>query len=117
MGNADDCDGGLSASISGVSGDKDGLSTGNFFALGARLARYTGNATFGNWAENVFSWAETEGLVGSGGEVFTSFSSESGCKNVSINEVQWSADAGAFLLGAAHMFNFVSFPPPYLTLS
>jgi len=103
---ATSCKGGLDVDISGKGGAFDALGNGGFFALSARLARYTGNATFGNVAESVFSWAESTGLVNKNGSVFESINSSDDCKTDAIDTLEWSADAGLFLLGAAHMFNF-----------
>jgi len=102
------CKGGLDSGISGTGTSFDGLSNGGFFALSARLARYTGNSTFGNVAESVFSWAESTGLVNSNGTVFEAVTSSNDCKTDTIDTLEWSADAGLFVLGAAHMFNFTS---------
>lgn len=95
------CKGGLNTDISG-SGGIDALSNGAFFALSARLARYTGNGTFGDAAESVYSWAESSGLINTNGSVSESLNSD--CKNAGFAG-QLSADAAVFILGAAHMYN------------
>lgn len=104
------CSGGLSASETDDD-TKDGLSNAEFLALSARLARYTGNSSFGDMAETVYTWAaSSSGLIASNGTVFNGLATSDDCKTADDKSIL-SANAGAFILGAAHMFNFVSFSP------
>jgi len=41
---------------------KNSISNGCLFHLAARLARYTGNATYANWAQTTFDWMQQIGL-------------------------------------------------------
>jgi mannan endo-1,6-alpha-mannosidase len=42
---------------------KNSISNGGFFQLAARLARYTGNQTYADWAEKMWSWVNQSSLV------------------------------------------------------
>jgi mannan endo-1,6-alpha-mannosidase len=82
------------------------LSNGNFFLLSARLAKYTGNATYAQWADKTFKWSQTVGLVN---KDFRVFDGADGTKNCSlISKVQWTANHGLYTEGAALMYNIVS---------
>ncbi|KAK0853926.1 hypothetical protein LTR03_002554 [Friedmanniomyces endolithicus] len=45
---------------------KNSVSNAGFFQTAARLARYTGNETYSDWATKIWNWSVTSGLVGSG---------------------------------------------------
>lgn len=86
---------------------KNTISNGCFFNLGARLAMYTGNQTYADWAEKIWDWVESVGFMDPKTYYFydgghTSFN----CTD--INRIQWSYNPAVFLLGAANMYNFVS---------
>lgn len=61
---------------------KNSISNGLLFQLAARLARYTNNQTYTEWAEKVWDW--------------------------SASSPQWSYNYGTYLIGAAYMYNMVS---------
>jgi mannan endo-1,6-alpha-mannosidase len=42
---------------------KNSVSNGAFFQLSARLARFTGNETYLQWAEKVYEWSTVIGLI------------------------------------------------------
>ena len=87
---------------------KNTASTGLFFQLAARLARYTGNQTYADWADKSFGWIKSSTLITSDFEVYDGASISSNCS--SPNELQWTYNAADFLYGSAIMYNLVS-PP------
>lgn len=82
---------------------KNAISAGTFFLLASRLAKFTGNATYSEWAEKSFDWAQTIGFIDTDYSVYDGADENKDC--TSINEIQWSYTNGLFLEGAAHMFN------------
>lgn len=85
---------------------KNTISNGCMFNVAARLARYTGNTTYGDWAEKTWDWINGVGL--SNDEIHF-FDGSDDLKNCSdVNHVQWTYNQGIFMLGAAHMYNVVS---------
>jgi mannan endo-1,6-alpha-mannosidase len=84
---------------------KNAWSNGNFFLLSARLAKFTGNATYAQYADKIFKWSKDVGLVGDGYEVYDGTDVDENC--TSINKLRWSATAGIFTEGAALMYNMV----------
>ncbi|KAK0109985.1 hydrolase 76 protein [Cadophora gregata] len=82
---------------------KNSISNGCFFNLGARLAKYTGNDTYSDWAEKTYVWMEAIGLIDQNYYVFDGSDDLINCTRV--NRLQWTYNAGAMLLGAANMYN------------
>ena len=85
---------------------KNSISTGTFFQLAARLARYTGNQTYTDWAEKAYDWVSASLLITSDFTVFDSVSVTNNCSDA--NREMWSYDAADFLYGSAVMYNVVS---------
>ena len=85
---------------------KNAISNGVFFNLASRLAKYTGNQTYADWADKSWNWATAVGLLSAKYEVFDGTGVEKNCTDQ--NPVQWSYNHGVYLLGAATMFNYVS---------
>lgn len=86
---------------------KNSIANGCFFNIGARLARYTGNQTYADWAETIWQWEQSVGLIDSGYNIYDGSSDTDNC--ASVDRLQWSYNAGIYLHGAANMFNYVSF--------
>ena len=84
---------------------KNSIANGCFFNIGARLARYTGNQTYADWAAKVWDWEVSVGLLGSGYQVYDGTSDTTNCS--SIDRIQWTYNAGIYLFGAAMMYNYV----------
>ncbi|KAI9778008.1 MAG: hydrolase 76 protein [Geoglossum umbratile] len=102
----DTCDGGLRWQIYPFNNGwnyKNTISNGCFFNLASRLAKYTGNQTYADWAEKMYDWVESKGLVSSDYKFYDGTDVLQNC--TSINHIQWSYNAGVFLLGAATMYN------------
>lgn len=81
---------------------------GCFFNLGARLARYTGNQTYADWAEKTWDWMRGVGLMDDDYNIHDGAHVETNCTD--INGAQFSYNFGVFVLGAAHMYNYVCSP-------
>ncbi|CZR51923.1 probable DFG5 protein [Phialocephala subalpina] len=85
---------------------KNSIANGCFFNLGARLARYTGNQTYADWANKIWDWEASVGLIDSSYNIFDGSSDVQNC--TTIDRLQWTYNAGIYLHGAANMFNFTS---------
>jgi mannan endo-1,6-alpha-mannosidase len=85
---------------------KNSMSNALFFQLAARLSHSTGNQTYADWAEKVYSWIENIGLLDSNGSVYDGTDVTINCSL--INRIEWTADAGFLLHGSAVMYNATS---------
>ncbi|BFZ55622.1 hydrolase 76 protein [Savitreella phatthalungensis] len=83
---------------------KNSISTACFFNLAARLARYTGNQTYADWAEKVWQWQLSSGFTNS--QTYAIYDGASIYNCSGLNLVQWTYNNGLFLGGAAYMYNF-----------
>jgi len=84
---------------------KNTISNGCFFSLASRLARYTGNSTYQDWAVKMWDWTAAIGLQDDTYQYFDGSDDTINCTQV--NHIQWSYNAGVFLHGAATMWNIV----------
>ena len=106
----DSCDGGLRWQIwayqSGY-GYKNAASNGGLFELSARLAHYTKNQTYSDWAEKIWDWSATTPLLK---EKKWNIADTTSCeKNCSDHgDYQWTFNYGLYMSGAAYMYNVVS---------
>jgi mannan endo-1,6-alpha-mannosidase len=83
---------------------KNTISTGSLFNIAGRLARYTGNETYSNWAEKTWSWMEDRNLITDDYKVYDgSHDLTNMCKKPV--PIQWSYNVGILLHGAAAMYN------------
>ena len=81
---------------------------GSFFLLSSRLARFTGNDTYAEWAEKSFDWAQDYGLITDTYHVLNGADTESNCTELLDSEpISFHA---IFTEGAAVMYNLVSNP-------
>lgn len=85
---------------------KNSISNGCFFNLATRLAKYTGNDTYAQWADKTWDWMSSVGLLDNNYYVYDGSDLTINCSNV--NHIQWTYNAGAFLLGAANMYNYTN---------
>ncbi|KAJ6786273.1 hypothetical protein PWT90_00813 [Aphanocladium album] len=83
---------------------KNSISQACFFALGARLALYTGNQTYADWADKTWDWMWSTGFIDheswyviDGADISTNCTDHV--------PYQFSYNAGGFILGAAAMYN------------
>lgn len=103
------CDGGLRWQIytwNAGYGYKNTISNGCFFDIAARLARYTGNATYAEWANRAWNWSKETGLITPDYQVYDGTTVDSNCS--SYDRTKWTYTAGIYLHGAAVMYNYVS---------
>ncbi|KAF7590286.1 hypothetical protein BBP40_003023 [Aspergillus hancockii] len=86
---------------------KNSVSNGGFFQLAARLARYTMDQTYVEWAEKAWEWSTTVPLViESGWKVNDLVDARAQCKDPSGD--QWSYNYGIYFAGAAYMYNLTN---------
>lgn len=105
----DTCGGGLRWQIFATNNGynyKNSIANGIFFNLGARLARYTGNTTYSDWAVKTWDWMEGVGLIDDEYNVYDGAYVENNC--TVLTRAQFSYCAGVMLEGAAFMYNQVS---------
>lgn len=84
---------------------KNTISNGCFFNIAARLARYTGNSSYAEWAETMWDWSTQIGIIGAQYQFYDGTDANINC--IDVNHIQWTYNAGVYLLGAAHMYSFV----------
>ena len=87
---------------------KNTISNGCFFNLAARLAVYTGNSSYAEWAERAWDWMFDVGLASSDFHFFDGTDDTHNCTQIS--HIQWTYNAGVMLHGAANMYHFVCGP-------
>jgi len=82
-----------------------------YFNLGARLARFTGNTIFSGLATGAYDWLVSVGFlaVDDNYAIYDGAHVEFNCTD--IDKAQFSYSGSAATLGAAFMYNLVSFPP------
>jgi mannan endo-1,6-alpha-mannosidase len=82
---------------------KNTISNGCFFNMAARLGRYTGNQTYLDWAEKMWNWSSTIGLMSSDYHFYDGSDDTLNCTQ--INHIEWTYNTGVFLYGAGIMWN------------
>ncbi|ROW00778.1 hypothetical protein VMCG_06525 [Cytospora schulzeri] len=105
----DSCNGGLRWQIplSNNGYDyKNSIANGCFFNLGARLARYTKNTTYADWAEKSWDWVRGVGFMDDEYNIYDGAHVGTNCTD--INKAQFSYNNAVYLLGAAHMYNYTN---------
>ena len=85
---------------------KNSISQGQFILLSTRLAKFTGNSTYSDWAAKVFKWTQDIGLVDDTFHIYDGASAETDCSK--IDRIQWSHNNGVLAEAAALMYNLVS---------
>lgn len=106
----ENCGGGLRWQVFNFNvgwGYKNSISNGCFFNIASRLARYTGNDSYAEWAEKVWDWETEVGLISDKFEVRDGVTIRDGqeCKD-DMDKTEWSYNSGIFLHGAAVMWNY-----------
>ncbi|KAI9675301.1 MAG: hydrolase 76 protein [Caeruleum heppii] len=106
------CNGGLRWQIYSFNNGynyKNTISNGCFFNMAARLARYTGNQTYTDWANKMWDWSVQVNLISEDYRFFDGTDVLINCSNV--NRIQWTYNAGVYLHGAANMYNLTNGDP------
>lgn len=73
--------------------------------MGARLARYTGNKSYADWAEKTWDWMRGVGFMDDEYNIYDGGHVDHNCTDV--NRAQFSYNSAIFLEGAAFMYNYV----------
>ncbi|KAI6782568.1 uncharacterized protein J7T54_003580 [Emericellopsis cladophorae] len=83
---------------------KNSISQGTFFSLAARLALYTGNDTYADWAVKSWDWMIDLEYIDKWWYVYDGAHIPNNCTD--IVPWQFTYNAGVFILGAAAMYNY-----------
>ncbi|KAI1662925.1 glycoside hydrolase family 76 protein [Daldinia decipiens] len=94
---------------------KNSVSNGCFFNIAARLAKYTANETYTEWANKIFEWEQSVGFINENYNVLDGAGNASGENCTEINGAQFTYNAGLFLYGAAAMYNHTGGAEPWKT--
>jgi mannan endo-1,6-alpha-mannosidase len=86
---------------------KNSVSNGAFFQLSARLARFTGNQTYVDWANKVYDWTYNIGLIDPNYQVFDGYNDLLNCTG-GPDELVWTYNIGIFLYGSAVLYNYTN---------
>ncbi len=88
---------------------KNAISQGCFFNIAARLALYTSNQSYADWADRTWDWMASSGLLDTTQyHIYDGMHVENCSK---ITPYQWTYNAGAFLHGTAVMYNYTAADP------
>ena len=116
--NTETCGGGLKWQIFTFNNGynyKNSVSTLSFATLSARLARFTGNETYIDWAEKSLQWLTDIGLLSipstasndtSRAAIYDGTDDTLNCTE--INHIEWSQNAGLLLTSSAYAWNFTT---------
>ena len=91
---------------------KNSISNGCHFHLAARLARYTGNNTYFDYADRVYTWMSNVGLLAGNFSIYDGANIPT-C-TTGLDPIEWTYNNGQLLAGAAYLYNYV--PTPKLPL-
>ena len=86
---------------------KNTISNGGLFQIAARLARYTGDQKYADWATKIWDWMASSPLLDTKTWNVADTTSVTNECTTNGNE-QWTYNYGTLLSGAAYMYNFVS---------
>jgi mannan endo-1,6-alpha-mannosidase len=95
---------------------KNAISNGGLMQLGARLVRYTGNQTYTDWVDKLWDWSASTPILTTNStpwHINDLVTIDSDCK--SSSGIQYTYNYGAYLAGAAYMYNSVSRVAYYFT--
>jgi len=84
---------------------KNTIANGIFFNMGARLARYTKNNTYTDWAEKTYDWIVGVGFMDDKYNIYDGGHVDKNCTDV--YKAQFSYNAAVMMQGAAFMYNYV----------
>ncbi|KAF2141405.1 glycoside hydrolase family 76 protein [Aplosporella prunicola CBS 121167] len=90
---------------------KNTIANGGYFQLAARLARYTGNSTYADWADRMFDWLLHSPLVtispdGTSYQVNDGSGTLNNCSDA--DHLQWTYNYGTLIAGSAYMYNYTN---------
>jgi mannan endo-1,6-alpha-mannosidase len=113
------CNGGIRWQIPPVNNGydlKNTISNGCLFQISARLARYTGDDMYAQWAEKIWDWLWRIGLIDNTNYNVYDNSEADKLNCTQIDRHQWTYNAGTMLMGASTMFNYVRPSSPHILL-
>uniref|UniRef100_A0A093XHA2 Mannan endo-1,6-alpha-mannosidase n=1 Tax=Talaromyces marneffei PM1 TaxID=1077442 RepID=A0A093XHA2_TALMA len=87
-------------------GYKNTISNGGFFNIASRLAKYTGNHTYADWADKSWQWIVDVGFLTPEYRFWDGADDATDCN--SYNQIEWTYNSGVYLLGAANMYNYTN---------
>lgn len=87
---------------------KNSISNGCFFNIAARLARFTGNQTYADWAQRIFEWEQGAGLITPDYQIYDGAGVANGDNCSKPDVIQWTYNAGIYMYGAAVMYNITT---------
>ncbi|KAK6353190.1 hydrolase 76 protein [Orbilia brochopaga] len=105
------CGGGLRWQINPANSGylyKNTISNGLFFQMNARLAKYTKNATYANWADTTYKWLRKTKIIADDYHI-NDGASIPDCTKFSVE--RWTYNYGTLLAGCAAMYNFTNKDP------
>jgi mannan endo-1,6-alpha-mannosidase len=83
------------------------ISNAAFFQIAARLARYTGDSTYVDWADKTWDWMTGVGLISLPNYfVFDGTDSKINCSQ--IDHTGWSYNPAMLLYGTATLYNITN---------
>ncbi|CCE64750.1 hypothetical protein TPHA_0I02470 [Tetrapisispora phaffii CBS 4417] len=85
---------------------KNSVSNGALFHIAARLARYTGNDSYAEWAEKVYDWMVDVDLITQDQYYFVYDGVDSNDNCTTITKYQWTYNQGLILSGCAYLYNY-----------
>ncbi|KIW63900.1 hypothetical protein, variant 1 [Phialophora macrospora] len=85
---------------------KNSISNGGFLQLAARLARFSNNQTYYDWAKRVWDWSVTVGLIDTSCNVFDGSDDKINC--TAIDHTLWSYNVAVYLYGTAVLYNYTN---------
>lgn len=115
--NTTQCNGGLKWQIfpSNAGYDyKSSIANGGFFQLTARLARYTGNATYLAWNEKVWDWMTGVKYISSNYNVYDGAGDLSPGNCSQVDQAQWTYNNAAVIYGCAMLADITGSSTPWL---
>ncbi|RDL35443.1 uncharacterized protein BP5553_07374 [Venustampulla echinocandica] len=104
------CNGGIHWQVPEINAGynlKNTISNGCLFNIAARLARYTGDDHYAEWAVKIWDWLARIGLIDESFHVFDNAEAmKLNCTELDRN--RWTYNAGTLLMGASTMFNYTN---------
>jgi mannan endo-1,6-alpha-mannosidase len=93
---------------------KNTISNGGYFQLAARLARYTGNQTYADWAVKMWDWMEDSPLFQvQDGTLFIWDNTDANSNCTEVQHFVWTYNYGTMLMGAAALYSFTGGGEPW----
>ncbi|KAG9244889.1 glycoside hydrolase family 76 protein [Calycina marina] len=87
---------------------KNSVANGCFFNIASRLALYTGNQTYADWAEKIYDWERDVSLISDAYAVYDGANGATGYNCTETDKTRWSYNQGLFMFGSAVMYNYTN---------